>query len=92
MDNRCSSLLVGFEQLDRRSIGPSGPYLNGICSIYVQAIRRGDINFNGNTPWIDIWIYSGGNDDIMSSDQDCWLLTHPDFTSTGKIRATGYQG
>lgn len=65
------------------SIGHSSP-----CESNVSAIRRGDINWTGSTPWIYVF-----NDDMTSSNLiscNYGFLTHPDFTATGKIRATSY--
>jgi hypothetical protein len=53
-----------------------------------NAVRRGDINWNGNTPWIYVWGPAGGNADMMTNDMDCDHLTHPDFTQSGDIRGT----
>ena len=77
----------GFHEL-YWSIGPSDPKVNGVCSTWVKAVRRGDINWNGNTPWIYVWGPSGGNADMMTSNMDCDHLTHPDFTQSGEIRGT----
>ncbi|TAL65633.1 MAG: hypothetical protein EPN88_09330 [Bacteroidetes bacterium] len=77
------------------SIGPSDPYERyypTICTAEVKAVRRGDIMFNGNTPYISVIGYYGGADDIMGGNEDCYLLTSPDFTANGMIRATGHRG
>ena len=77
----------GFHEL-YWSIGPSDPKANGVCSSWVKAVRRGDINWNGNTPWIYVWGPAGGNADMMTDNMDCDHLTHPDFTQSGDIRGT----
>ena len=78
----------GFHEL-YWSIGPSDPKKpDGSCTPYVKAVRRGDINWNGNTPWIYVWGPAGGDGDMMSNNMDCDHLTHPDFTDNGLIRAT----
>jgi hypothetical protein len=77
----------GFHEL-YWSIGPSDPKNNGVCTNFVKAVRRGDINWKGNTPWIYVWGPSGGDGDMMSNNMDCYHLTHPDFTQNGNIRAT----
>lgn len=80
----------GFHEL-YWSIGPSDPKVNGACSNFVKAVRRGDINFNGLTPWIYVWGPNGGDGDMMSNNMDCYHLTHPDFTENGLIRGTSMQ-
>jgi len=71
------------------SIGPSVPKnSDGTCNMLVKALRRGTIAWNGNTPRINIIGPSGGPDDLMASNMDCYHLTHPDFQSNGSIRAT----
>jgi hypothetical protein len=70
------------------SIGPSDPRSNGACTSFVKAVRRGDINWHGTTPWIYVWGPQGGDGDMMTSSMDCFHLTHPDFTEGGLIRGT----
>lgn len=75
------------------SIGPSDPYTSGgACFWEVQAVRRGNIRYYLGVPWIDVIGYYGGPDDFMGYNEDCYLLTHPDFTASGDIRATGHRG
>ena len=73
------------------SIGPSDPAPGGTCSSWVKAVRRGDINFNGSTPWIYVFGPAGGDGDMMATNMDCYHLTHPDFTVDGRIRATSWK-
>jgi hypothetical protein len=73
------------------SIGPSDPAPGGNCSGWVKAIRRGDVNFAGDTPWIYVFGPDGGDGDVMAGTMDCYHLTHPDFTAAGAIRATSWK-
>jgi hypothetical protein len=71
------------------SIGPSVPKnSDGSCNMLVKAVRRGTITWYGDTPIISVIGPTGGADDIMASNMDCYHLTHPDFQSNGYIRAT----
>jgi len=64
------------------------------CYNHVQAIRRGDINYSGTSPWIYVFgnnpgsYYPGGNGDIKFNGGDCGLTTHPDYQANGDIRCT----
>lgn len=73
------------------SVGPSDPYLGSSCNPDVKAVRRGDIVYSGITPSIKIWGTWGGSNDLMATNNNgvvCHHLTHPDFQSTGDLRAT----
>ncbi len=65
------------------SIGPS------FCNGSVTGTRHGAIKWTGITPWIAV------DNELMvassSSQLLCNLVTHPDFTENGKLRATSYQ-
>lgn len=77
------------------SIGPSDPYVGQDCHWEVQAIRRGNIVYGGAGEIdisIDVTGRSGGADDWMGANEDCYLLTHPDFTASGEVRGTGHHG
>ena len=77
----------GFHEL-YWSIGPSDPKKpDGSCTPYVKAVRRGDINWNGNTPWIYVWGPAGEDGDMMSNNMDCYHLTHPEFHQKAKAAA-----
>lgn len=66
------------------SIGPSD-----VGAAAIQAIRRGNIIYDENdSPTVTVLDYYGGAGDIMGEDTDDYLLTHPDFTASGNIRAT----
>jgi len=71
------------------SIGPSVPKNgDGSCNMAVKALRRGTIVWSGDTPSISVIGQTGGADDLMASNMDCYHLTHPDFQSNGNLRAT----
>jgi len=77
----------GFHEL-YWSIGPRDPKKpDGSCTPYVKAVRRGDINWSGNTPWIYVWGPAGEDGDMMSNNMDCYHLTHPEFHQKAKAAA-----
>ena len=76
------------------SIGPSDPYVGTDCHWEVQAVRRGNIRYGGDDGTeisIEVIGRSGGPDDFMGANEDCYLLTHPDFTTDGRVRGTGHR-
>jgi hypothetical protein len=73
------------------SIGPSDPYVGNECHGEVQAVRRGNIHLQGGDLWIEVWDHAGGPGDWMGLNEDCYLFTHPDFTASGAMRATGHR-
>lgn len=76
------------------SVGFSNAYCSDGSQVpyHVHGIRRGSISYaTDKTPSINVVGYEGGADDLVSANDDNKLLTHPDFTKGGYIRATGHR-